>query len=80
MQLSQDVVKWSVEPRSGQFMQTISLRTTDQYICQDCPMATHDLVDTLMSAGDNSSSEYNNSLGASVTDANLKLDAIKILP
>ncbi len=43
-------------------------------------MATHDLVDTLMSAGDNSSSEYNNSLGASVTDANLKLDAIKILP
>jgi hypothetical protein len=80
MQLSQDLVKESVEPRYGQFMQTISLRTTDQYICQDCPMATNDLVDTLLRAVDNSSSEYNNSLGASVTDADLKLDAIKILP
>ncbi len=43
-------------------------------------MATNDLVDTLLRAVDNSSSEYNNSLGASVTDADLKLDAIKILP
>jgi hypothetical protein len=42
-------------------------------------MATNDLVDTLMRAGDNSSSEYNNSLGGSVTDADLKLDAINIL-
>jgi hypothetical protein len=42
-------------------------------------MATNDLVDTLMRAGDNSCSEYNNSLGGSVTDADLKLDAINIL-